>query len=109
MHSTPPEELMTNEQRRLALQKMRATVNEFYHRATSIGVHPFIEFAGVMGEYVKLCEEAHVQGIDFSNCNTHSGHGLPFAPHNIAYINEKLECIFTGASVMSMKDPEHKP
>ena len=28
------------------------------------------------------------------------GHELPMAPHQIDYVNEKLECIFTGRSVM---------
>lgn len=94
---------MTSQEREAALVRMQKTVSAFYFDAVKIGVHPFIEFAGVMNEYVKLCERAHAQGIDFSECNTHADFDLPMQPHNIHYINEKLECIFTGRSVINTK------
>jgi hypothetical protein len=89
---------MNKEEREVALKEMQKTSDDFYHRAVSINNHPFIEFAGLMNEYIKMCEIAHEKGIDFSDCNTHSGQDLPMEPYHRNYINEKLECIFTGRS-----------
>lgn len=92
--------MMTPDERQTALTGMRLASAAFYRAAVQIGNHPFIEFAGLMNEYIKACEAAHKQGIDFSECNTHSGQNLPMAPFMVNYVNEKLECIFTGRSVM---------
>lgn len=94
------QQMMSHEQREEALARMQQLSDAFYRVATSIGVHPFIEFAGLMNEYIKCAREAHDSGIDFSACNTHCSQDLPMYPHSINYINEKLECIFTGRSVM---------
>jgi hypothetical protein len=83
------------------LKRMQAVSHLFYIQARAIGNHPFIEFAGLMNEYIKACHSAHDKGIDFTNCNTHSGQELPLEDFEVKYINEKLECIFTGRSVMS--------
>jgi hypothetical protein len=98
-----PEDLMqstTKEERAEMIAKMRAVSNGFYAAAVSIGNHPFIEFTGLINEYITCCEEAQRDGIDFTECNTHGSKELPMKEHNINYINEKLECIFTGRSVM---------
>ena len=87
---------MTEEERSMALSAMYAASNYFYRDAVKIGVHPFIEFAGLMNEYIKACESAHDKGIDFSACSKHSGQNLPMADFMVDYVNEKLECIFTG-------------
>lgn len=87
-------------EREVMLEQMRAVSRAFYSSAVRIGCHPFIEFTGLMNEYIKCCEVAHQQGVDFASCNTHSGQDLPMQGHSIAYVNEKLECIFTGRSVM---------
>lgn len=92
---------MTPNERETALRQMQEASSAFYIAAARIGNHPFIEFTGLMNEYIEACREAHAQGIDFSECNTHSGRHLPLKPYNVAYINEKLECIFTGRSVMN--------
>lgn len=88
-------------EREEALAQMEQLSSAFYANVIHIGVHPFIEFTGLMNEYIKCCREAHEAGIDFSQCNRHTGQPLPMKPHQIDYINEKLECIFTGRSVMS--------
>jgi hypothetical protein len=92
---------MNADEREIVLAEMNRANSAFYYAAVRIGNHPFIEFSGLMAEYVKLCTQAHKQGIDFSECNTHSGTHLPMLPHQVDYINEKLECIFTGRCVMS--------
>lgn len=88
---------MTREEQKIALQQMRQTVTAFYANAVHIGVHPFIEFAGLMHEYVSACENAHQDGIDFSDCNRHVGQTLPLEDYQRRFIAEKLECIFSGS------------
>ena len=100
--------MMTHAERATALLQMRDAADAFYSAATRIGNHPFIEFTGLMNEYIKACQSAHARGIDFSECNTHSGQDLPLENFEVAYINEKLECIFTGRSVMS-HEPRPEP
>lgn len=87
-------------ERQEALVKMEAAKDQFYQQAIQIGVHPFIEFAGLMSEYIRACHDAHQECLDFSECNAHSGKTLPLAPYRSDYINEKLECIFTGAKAI---------
>jgi len=98
--------MMNPAERETALAKMSAASKCFYTCATEIGNHPFIEFTGLMNEYITACHMAHAQGIDFTECNTHTGQDLPLQSFQVAYINEKLECIFTGRSVMS-HEPKH--
>ena len=76
------------------LDSMRQVSHTFYQSAIAIGNHPFIEFTGLINEYIKLCEECFAMGIDFSQCNIHAGNNLPISNHSIDYIEEKLECIF---------------
>ena len=78
------------------IEQMKALSDMFYLNVTHIGNHPFIEFTGLMNEYIKVCANALEAGIDFSECNTHKSFKLPMEPFEKAYINEKLECIFTG-------------
>ena len=92
--------MMNHEEQSTAIAQMREVSTSFYANAIRIGVHPFIEFCGLMNEYIKACEKAHASGVDFSECNAHSGQHLPMESYMVAYVNEKLECIFTGRSVM---------
>jgi len=92
-----PEEHYTVEQREAMLAKMRRASDAFYFAAVRIGCHPFIEFCGLMNEYIKLCSDAHGQGIDFTQLHVHSGRPLPMKPHHADYIGEKLGCIFGAA------------
>lgn len=87
-------------ERVVMLRRMREASNVFYGLAVQAGCHPFIEFTGLMNEYIKCCERAHGEGIDFASCNKHAGQHLPMHGHEVDYVNEKLECIFTGRSVM---------
>lgn len=92
---------MDTQEREQALLEMRRTADAFYRSAVKIGNHPFIEFAGLMNEYISACQLAHNEGIDFSQCNIHNGNVLPLKPFMSDYINEKLECILSGAKVMN--------
>ncbi|MFK4706015.1 hypothetical protein ABIC83_002854 [Roseateles asaccharophilus] len=92
--------MMNPQEREAAIQRMQKASDAFYRDAIAIGNHPFIEFTGLINEYIKVCRAAHEKGIDFSECNTHSGQKLPLHPVNSDYINEKLECIFTGSKIL---------
>ena len=70
-------ECYSREEREEILKKMKQASNVFYAMATGTGCHPFIEFTGLMNEYIKMCEDAHAKGIDFTQCNAHSGQALP--------------------------------
>lgn len=88
--------MMTPAEREVALKRMDETIARFYGAAVQIGNHPFIEFAGVMTAYLKTCQRAHEAGIDFTECNRHSGSTLPMEGFEVAYLSEKLDCIFAG-------------
>lgn len=91
---------MTKEEQAVAIVRMKLASQAFYRAAVAIGNHPFIEFTGLMNEYINMCHNAHSDGIDFSECNTHGDKDLPMLDYQVKYVNEKLECIFTGRSVM---------
>jgi len=76
------------------IRGMIGASNAFYAAAIRIGNHPFIEFAGLMNEYIKVATRAHAQGIDFTESSTHSGIPLPMQTYEAAYIGEKLGCIY---------------
>ena len=88
--------MMNTEEQAVAIMQMREVSKQFYAAAVQIGNHPFIEITGLMNEYIKACQVAHESGIDFSECSAHSGQMLPMQTYMTAYVNEKLECIFTG-------------
>jgi hypothetical protein len=88
--------MMNPSERESALRDMQHVLDHFYGAAAQIGVHPFIEFAGVMTAYVKSCRRAHEGGVDFTECNQHAGRALPMEGFEVAYLAEKLNCIFGG-------------
>lgn len=92
--------MMTPQEQKVALVEMKSAADAFYLAAIRTGNHPFVEFAGLMNEYINACRSAHEQGIDFSECNRHTGLELPLHPVMSDYINEKLECIFSGQKVL---------
>ena len=83
--------LPTHEELGHMLDEMKAAKNLFYSIALQIGVHRFVEFAGLMNEYILACEALHAKNVDFV-MNTPS-----FSLENIDYIREKLTCIFEDA------------
>jgi hypothetical protein len=88
--------MYTSEERELMLLKMSNAASEFYASATMIGNHPFIEFTGLINEYISLCQQAHLKGVDFTDCSIHTGIKLPMKNHHKLYIQEKLDCIYSG-------------
>ena len=88
--------MMSAQDRVIAISQMQAASAVFYAQAVRIGNHPFIEFCGLMNEYIKACELAHNADIDFSDCSVHTGQQLPMRSYMVDYVNQKLECIFSG-------------
>lgn len=107
----------TAEERQAILQRMRKASNSFYFAAMVAGCHAFIEFTGLMNEFIKLCDDAEKAGIPWVHANVHGDVHLPFQPWHMAYLSEKLECIYgvrldngqTNAEVPSGPiDPHHQ-
>jgi hypothetical protein len=93
------------------LEFMRQASDTFYSQAMHIGVHPFIEFTGLINEYIKICSDNLEAGVDFIECSKHTGNSLIVKDYQIEYINEKLECIFNGllfAESKESKQPKKK-
>lgn len=53
---------MEANERLVALGRMQDASDAFYRSAVSIGNHPFIEFAGLMNQYITACRAAHREG-----------------------------------------------
>lgn len=89
-----------------SLELMKGASNTFYQLAALTQCHPFLEFTGIINEYIKICEENYKhRGIDFREENIHTGKNqMVIADYMIDYINEKLECIFQGLIVVKRKE-----
>ena len=78
-----------------SLNKMQEISSTFYYQAVQLGIHPFIEFAGMMNEYIKMANQSWDKGVDFTQTNIHSdAPGLVAYGFNGDYLAEKFECIF---------------
>jgi len=85
-----------------SIELMKEASNTFYRLAANTQCHPFLEFTGIINEYIKICEENYkLRGIDFREENIHTGRNQMVIPdYMVDYINEKLECIFQGLIVV---------
>ena len=97
--------MMTRRERERCLARMRAASADFYRASVQSGCHAFIELTGLINQYIRLCEEAHERGEDFTHANVHGGGGLPLVDHQLAYLNEKLTCIY-GIEALPKPTPE---
>lgn len=86
----------TKEERMLALERMRQASNGFYGAAVRTGVHTFIEFTGLINEFIVLCEAAEAAGnVSWLMSSTHlPDNALPLEEHHVDYLAEKLDCIY---------------
>ncbi len=92
-HRMPGHQYTLGEMREM-IKKMRAVSSAFYGPATHTGCHAFIEFCGLQNEFIKICETALDQGIEFPFANTHSKTTLPVREHHATYLGEKFDCIY---------------
>ena len=84
----------TKKEQEAMIADMKAVSAMFYYSAVGCGNHAFIEFTGLMNEYITMCEQTVGAGEDFTECNTHVGKPLVHKDHNLRYLAEKLECIY---------------
>lgn len=98
----------SKEELQAMIDAMIAVSNRFYNGARLTGCHAFIEFTGLMNEYIKLCECALAQGLDFTETTIHgSGKPLPMESYQRAYLDEKLQCIYGHSldAIMGLDTP----
>lgn len=87
-----------------ALVKMRAASDAFYSAAVRTGCHAFIEFAGLINEYIDICSAMTASGnTDWMHASARSGTVLPMKSYQIRYLAEKLDCIY-GPTLRASKD-----
>jgi hypothetical protein len=77
---------------RQALLRARDLAQSYYPLATQTGIHSMIEWCGVMGEYVKMLEEAAAQGLDPREVDQHGSAAVTVPDFMIQYFCEKLGC-----------------
>lgn len=94
----------TDEELDQILDKMQAVSSQFYRGATQTGCHAFIEFCGLMNEFINICRATKAAGQDFTMANTHSGISLAAQPHHIDYLLEKLDCIYWPTVAAMLRD-----
>lgn len=99
---------LTPEGRQEVLRRMRWASDNFYAMAVQAGCHAFIEFTGLMNEFIVLCTAAEKEGVDWVHANVHGDIHLPFKPHHVAYLSEKLECIY-GKAIRLAENGTSKP
>mgnify|MGYP003344242686 FL=1 len=74
--------------------QMEAVTSIFYRGAIDTNNHAFIEFTGLISEYIAICRNSLEQGIDFTKANIHSDEKLIFHEYNRQYLKEKINCIY---------------
>lgn len=94
MEDLPRGWMFTVEEQEEMLRQMKEISSAFYGPATRVGNHAFIEFCGLMNEYIQICRNTMKHEIDFTTCNKHSGVALIPADHQVDYLVEKFDCIF---------------
>lgn len=79
----------------VVVASMRAVSRVFYGGAVHVGHHAFIEFTGLINEYIDVCQNNLAAGVDFTETTVHgSGKGLKIEGFQRAYLAEKLSCIY---------------
>lgn len=95
---------MISAEAKAQLVAMQAASDAFYRAAVKIGVHAFIEHAGLMNEHINVLRRLAEAGVDIAFVNVHCGNVPPesrMKGHHGAYLGEKFACIFS--QVMSQQ------
>lgn len=89
------------------VEAMKIASHNYYREAISTNCHTFIEFTGLINEYIKICERNLQQrGVDFTQTSVHS----PGEPRlhiegwELQYINDKLRCIFPNLQLVEIPE-----
>ena len=77
------------------LEAMSRASKAFYAAAVATGCHAFIEFAGLMNEYINICADMSREGDhSWLVANTHTNKPLKMHAFQMKYLTEKLNCIY---------------
>lgn len=91
------------------LAKMTAASSGFYRAAVNTGCHAFIEFTGLINEYIKICRRTMESGGDFTETNIHSGMAQAIESYEAEYIAQKLKCIYGTSLQVKVTHPNSAP
>lgn len=91
------------------LVAMKAAADNYYREAIATNCHTFIEFTGLINEYIKICERNLKQGVDFTKTSVHSPGepNLRIEAWELHYINDKLRCIFPNLQLVKVENSEN--
>jgi len=88
------------------VEAMKIAANNYYREAIATNCHTFIEFAGLINEYIKICERNLKQrGVDFTKTSAHcpGEPKLQIEDWELHYINDKLRCIFPNLQLVEIE------
>lgn len=88
------------------LEAMKIASNNYYREAIATNCHTFIEFTGLINEYIKICERNLKQrGVDFTKTSAHcpGEPKLQIENWEFDYINDKLRCIFPNLQLVEIE------
>lgn len=88
------------------LQAMTIASDNYYREAIATNCHTFIEFTGLINEYIKICQRNLKQrGVDFTKTSAHcpGGPRLQIEEWELDYINDKLRCIFPELQLVKVE------
>lgn len=89
------------------LVDMKRASSQFYIAATQIDNHAFIEFTGLMNEYINICRDNLEEGKDFTQANIHTGQPM-IKSYQRDYMAEKIECIFGVPLKIEIKEASNE-
>lgn len=100
----------SKEEAEAILEKMQMASSTFYAAAVKIGCHAFIEFTGLMNEYINVCRSMTEKGdLSWVMANTHTEVPLDMRAHHVHYLLEKLDCIYGPTLKNKLKDLYRNP
>ncbi|MCC3586675.1 hypothetical protein [Microcoleus sp. PH2017_30_WIL_O_A] len=80
------------------LVAMKAASANYYREAIATNCHTFIEFIGLINEYIKICERTQ------TSAHHTGGPRLHVEQWECDYINDKLRCIFPNLRMVKLDD-----
>jgi hypothetical protein len=89
------------------LEAMKIASHNYYREAIATNCHTFIEFTGLINEYIKICERNLKQrGVDFTKTSAHcpGEPKLQIEGWELDYINDKLRCIFPNLQLVEIAE-----
>jgi len=88
-----------------SLALMQKAANEFYSSAVWTNCHAFVEFTGLINEFIKICTayQESWPKEDFRQCNVHTGRQMVIETYQLIYILEKLKCIYQADFALKQK------